>query len=55
MIGPAAWSRFIGPYKGYDPSRDARIPNEFSNAAFRIGHPLLVPNFPQYYENGTIK
>ena len=53
LIGQSAWNRFIGEYSGYDASRDARIPNEFSNAAFRIGHTLLVPNYPQIKADGT--
>lgn len=31
----------LGPYRGYDQSVDARIMNEFSTGAFRLGHSLL--------------
>jgi peroxidase len=33
LIGPV-----LGPYKGYDSSQNAQISQEFSGAAFRIGH-----------------
>jgi hypothetical protein len=33
LIGPV-----LGPYRGYDPSVNAQVTQEFSTAAFRVGH-----------------
>jgi len=33
LIGPV-----LGPYQGYDPSVNAQVTQEFSTAAFRVGH-----------------
>ena len=33
----------LGPYEGYKPEVDARISNEFSTAAYRMGHSQVEP------------
>jgi hypothetical protein len=39
LLGPDG----LEPYRGYDPTIDPRIGNEFATAAFRVGHTMLPP------------
>jgi hypothetical protein len=43
----------IGQYKGYDPDVDPAIANEFSTAAFRIGHTMLSDSIQRLDESGN--
>jgi hypothetical protein len=40
LLGPDA----LEPYAGYDREADSRIANEFTTAAFRVGHTMLPPS-----------
>ncbi|XP_076462560.1 peroxidasin-like isoform X2 [Babylonia areolata] len=42
ILGPKGMS-MMGAYKGYDPSVNPTIVNEFATAAFRFGHSLVQP------------
>lgn len=46
LLGEKAYNENIGRYTGYKKEIDPSIAIEFSTAAFRVGHPLLVSEFP---------
>ncbi|WP_423921980.1 peroxidase family protein [Candidatus Poriferisodalis sp.] len=48
LLGPDS----VGSYDGYDSAVDASIANEFSAAAYRVGHTMLSPDLLMVDENG---
>lgn len=50
LVGAAA----VPAYTGYDAGVDAGIANEFSTAAFRIGHTLLSPTLLRLNNDGSV-
>ena len=43
----------LGPYTIYNPSINPNIPTEFSTAAYRVGHSLLVDKYPFLSQSGS--
>ncbi|MGF1480759.1 MAG: peroxidase family protein [Cyanophyceae cyanobacterium] len=43
----------LEPYDGYDATVNASIGNEFSTAAYRVGHTMLSPNLLRISDDGT--
>ncbi|MCG8601832.1 MAG: hypothetical protein MI807_16950 [Verrucomicrobiales bacterium] len=43
----------LPPYRGYDPGVDPQISNEFSSAAFRLGHTMLPSVYVLRHDNGV--
>lgn len=42
------------PYSGYNDAVNAQIANEFSTAAYRVGHTMLSSNLQRINEDGTV-
>jgi hypothetical protein len=50
LLGPNA----LPPYQGYDPEVNPGIANEFSTAAFRVGHSMLPPELLRLDAEGRV-
>ncbi|MEC9374368.1 MAG: peroxidase family protein [Planctomycetota bacterium] len=50
---PAMFGDILPNYSGYDNSVDATISNEFSTAAFRLGHTMLSPDIQRLDNSGN--
>lgn len=46
-------SNVFGPYTGYNPEANPQMRNEFTTAAYRLGHTLIGSAFPRLQEDGT--
>ena len=53
-IGRKNYAKFIGEYRGYDPSVNPDLDNEFTTAAFRIGHSTLLSEFESINKKGEV-
>lgn len=42
----------FGPYTGYNPNANPQMNNEFTAAAYRLGHTLISSPYPRLKENG---
>lgn len=48
------YDQYIGKYSGYDNKTDPTVEIEFTTAAFRVGHSLLVPKYPLIDRYGAV-
>ena len=55
LIGQEKIDEIIGTYKGYDAEVQPDVWTEFSTAVYRIGHSLLVSNYPLIDRYGEVK
>ena len=55
LIGQDKIDEIIGSYKGYDSEIQPDVWTEFSTAVYRIGHSLLVSNYPLIDRYGEVK
>ena len=54
LIGPEAYYKYIGAYKGYNEDIDSSVMNEFATAGFRVGHLLLRSDHPMVKKGGKV-
>uniref|UniRef100_A0A183BVU6 peroxidase n=1 Tax=Globodera pallida TaxID=36090 RepID=A0A183BVU6_GLOPA len=50
----STFDRLIGPYNGYDSNVDPSVANEFTTAAYRFGHGMILEQYSRLAENGPI-
>ena len=53
VFGKPAFKKYIGSYKGYDPTVRGTVHNEFANAGLRFGHSMLSDSFARLDVNGN--
>ncbi|KAL3108041.1 hypothetical protein niasHT_018203 [Heterodera trifolii] len=50
----STFDRLIGPYNAYDANADPSVANEFTTAAYRFGHGMILEQYARLAENGPI-